>query len=98
MDWGSGGGSGIVDTGTFAQIVQPQFVDVLNSGYQLNCDTIVYGGSYTSVAAYADTNVHFYSVVKPPTTGLDWKVWLVRIEYVNEQPYLFGAVHYVWEP
>jgi hypothetical protein len=100
LDWGSGGGSGIVDTGTFAQIVQPQFVDVLNSAYQLNCDEIIYGASYTDVMRYAETNIHFYSVLKPPTPGIDfdWKVWLVRIEYLNAQPYLFGAVHYEWEP
>ena len=98
INWGSGGGSGIDDKGTFAQIVQPQFVDVLNSAYQLNCDEIIYGRSYTNVMQYADTNIHFYSVVKPPTMVMDWKVWLIRIEYVNGQPYLFGAVHYVWEP
>jgi hypothetical protein len=98
MDWGSGGGSGVVDTGTFAQIVQPQMVDVLNSAYQLNCDALSYGGTYTNVTAYTQTNIHFYSVVKPPTMVMDWKVWLIRVEYVNGQPYLFGAVHYVWEP
>jgi hypothetical protein len=98
LDWGSGGGSGVVDTGTFAQIVQPQMVEVLNSAYQLNCDALSYGQSYTDVARYADTNIHFYSVIKPPAMDFDWKVWLVRVEYVNGQPYLFGAVHYVWEP
>ena len=98
INWGSGGGSGINDTGTFALIVQPQMVDVLNSTYQLNCDEIIYGRSYTNVMQYANTNIHFYSVVKPPTVVLDWKVWLIRIEYVNGQPYLFGTVHYVWEP
>jgi hypothetical protein len=36
--------------------------------------------------------------MKPPVTDFDWKVWLIRIEYVNGQPYLVGAVHYVWEP
>ena len=100
IDWGSGGGSGIVDTGTLAQVVQPQMVDVLNSPYQLNCDALSYGQTYTNVTAYSNTNIHYYSVVKPPTPEIvfDWKVWLIRIEYVNGQPYLFGAVHYVWEP
>lgn len=98
VNWGSGGGSGIIDTGTFAQIVQPQMFDVLNSAYELNCDALSYGQSYTNVAGYAGTNIHFYSVVRPPTNVLDWKVWLIRIEYVNGTPYLFGAVHYVWEP
>jgi hypothetical protein len=98
INWGSGGGSGINDMGTFAQIVQPQMIDVLNSAYQLNCDEIIYGRSYTNVMQYADTNIHFYSVAKPPTMVMDWKVWLIRIEYVNGSPYWFGAVHYVWEP
>lgn len=98
VNWGSGGGSGIIDTGTFAQIVQPQMFDVLNSAYELNCDALSYGQSYTNVAGYAGTNIRFYSVARPPTNVLDWKVWLIRIEYVNGQPYLFGAVHYVWEP
>ena len=100
IKWGSGGRSGIVDIGPFAQIVQPQMVDVLNSPYQLNCDALSYGQSYTNVLGYTNTNIHYYSVVKPPTPDivLDWKVWLIRIEYVNGHPYLFGAVHYVWEP
>jgi len=98
ISWGSGGGSGIVDIGTFAQIVQPQWVDVLNSAYQLNCDALSYGQTYTNVWGYANTNIHYYSVVKPPTMVMDWKIWLIRIEYENGQPYLFGAVHYVWEP
>jgi photosystem II stability/assembly factor-like uncharacterized protein len=98
ITWGSGGGSGKVDTGTFAQVVQPEMIDVLNSAYQLNCDALSYGQSYTDVSRYAATPIRFYSVVKPPTTDLDWKVWLVRIEYVNGKPYVFGAVHYVWEP
>ena len=100
INWGSGGGSGANNEGTFAQIVQPQMMDVLNSNYQLNCDEVVYGKTYTNVLQYqyANTNIHFYSVIKPPTNVMDWKVWLVRIEYVNGQPYLFGTVHYVWEP
>jgi hypothetical protein len=96
--WGSGGGSGLDDTGTFTQIVQPQMVDVLNSAYELNCDALSYGQTYTNVVSYTNTNIHYYSVVKPPTMVMDWKVWLIRIEYVDNSPYLFGAVHYVWEP
>jgi hypothetical protein len=98
INWGSGGGSGNIDSGTFAQIVQPQIVDVFNSAYELNCDALSYGQSYTNVVSYTKTNIHYYSVVKPPIVELDWKVWLIRIEYVNGSPHLFGAVHYVWEP
>lgn len=98
INWGSGGGSGIDNTGTFAQVVQPQLVDVLNSAYQLNCEALSYGQTYTNVVSYANSNIHYYSVVKPPVNEMDWKVWLVRIEYVNGTPYVFGAMHYMWEP
>jgi hypothetical protein len=97
-DWGSGGGSGAMDTGTFAQIVQPQLVDVLNSPYELNCNALSYGKDYTNVQNYASSNMPYYSVAKPPTNVMDWKVWLLRIEYVNGQPYFSAAMHYVWEP
>ena len=98
IDWGSGGASGISDIGTFAQIVQPQLVDVLNSTYQLNCDDPSYASMYSNPWPY--TNIHYYAVVKPPTPDVvfDWKVWLVGFEYVNGQPYLFGTIHFVWEP
>jgi len=45
-------------------------------------------------------DIHYYAVVKPGTPGidLDWKIWLVGFEYVNGQPYLYGANRYVWEP
>jgi len=98
IDWGSGGASGIEDIGTFAQIVQPQINDVFNSAYELKCDDPSYASMYPNPWPY--TNVHYYAVVKPPMPGVvfDWKVWLIGVEYVNGAPYLFGTVHYVWEP
>lgn len=98
INWGSGGASGIVDIGTFAQIVQPQMIDVLNSTYELHCDDPSHASMYPNSWSYS--NIHYYAIVKPPTPDVvfDWKVWLVGFEYVNGQPYLFGAIHFVWEP
>ena len=98
IDWGSGGASGITDIGTFAQIVQPQLADVLNSSYELHCNEPSYASMYPTPWRYV--NINYYAVVKPPTpeTVFDWKVWLVGFEYINGQPYLFGVTHFVWEP
>jgi hypothetical protein len=97
INWGAGP-SGTPDVGTFAQIVQPDLAGVLASGYQLSCDDPSYADMFPHPWAYF--NIHYYAVVQPATPGneMDWKVWLLGFEYVDGQPYLFGTVHYIWEP
>jgi hypothetical protein len=97
-NWGTGPAAGPTGTmGTFAQIVQPDFVDVFNSSYQLGCDNPSYADMF--VNPWFHTNIHYYSILKPPSPDMfDWKVWLVGFEYVDSVPYLYGTVHYVWEP
>jgi hypothetical protein len=96
-NWGAGPAAGLGVSGTFAQIVQPDMAEVFNSGYQLGCDNPSYADMF--VNPWPNTNIHYYSILKPPSSNLlDWKVWLVGFEYVNGQPYLYGTVHYVWEP
>jgi hypothetical protein len=97
IDWG-GGPSGISDIGTFAQIVQPKMNTVLNSAYELTCDDISYGKSFVPTWPYV--NIHYYSVVKPPTPDIvfDWENHITSIEYVNGKPYLFSTVRVIWEP
>ncbi len=96
-NWGTGPAAGPTGTiGTFAQIVQPDLVDVFNSSYQLGCDNPSYADMFPNAWSY--TNIHFYSITKPPTTALDWKVWLIGFEYVDGAPYIYSTVHYVWEP
>jgi len=96
-NWGAGPVAGPGVSGTFAQIVQPDMVDVFNSSYQLGCDNPSYASMF--VNPWPHTNIHYYSILKPPSSNLfDWKVWLIGFEYVGGQPYLYGTVHYVWEP
>jgi photosystem II stability/assembly factor-like uncharacterized protein len=98
-DWGSPPGVGGPSiSGTFAQIVQPHFVDVFNSSYQLGCDNPSYAAGM-SPNPWPSTNIHFYSITKPPTADVfDWKVWLVGFEYVDGKPYLYATILYIWEP
>jgi photosystem II stability/assembly factor-like uncharacterized protein len=96
-NWGAGPVAGPGVSGTFAQIVQPDMVDVFNSSYQLGCDNPSYASMFVNPWPHAD--IHYYSILKPPSSNLfDWKVWLIGFEYVDGQPYLYGTVHYVWEP
>jgi hypothetical protein len=98
FDWGTGPEAGPTGThGTFAQVVQPDLLDVFNSSYQLGCENPSYAQMYVNPWPY--TNIHYYSILKPPTSDVfDWKVWLIGFEYVDGVPYLYGTVHYVWEP
>ncbi|MBE3037249.1 MAG: hypothetical protein IMZ62_00315, partial [Chloroflexi bacterium] len=45
-------------------------------------------------------NVNFYTVYKPGTPGvdLDFRYWLVGVEFVQGQPYVFALIHFAWEP
>ncbi len=97
VNWGSAPGEGGPGhSGTFAQIVQPDLVDVFNSNYQLKCNDPSYASMYPNAWPYP--GIDYYSVVKLPTNTFDWKVWLVGFEYVNGQPYLYGTIHYVSSP
>jgi hypothetical protein len=97
-NWGSGPAAGPAGTmGTFAQVVQPDMVDVFNSSFQVGCDNPSYADMY--VNPWPHTNIHYYSILKPPSANaFDWKVWLIGFEYVDGVPYLYGTIHYVWEP
>ena len=45
------------------------------------------------------TNIHYYNLYKPATDQqLDFRTWLIGVEYINGQPYLHSMVSIVWEP
>ncbi len=97
INWGAGP-SGINDLGTFSQIVQPQLAAVLNASYQLYCNDPRSASMFVNPWPYL--NLNYDSVYKPATPGvdLDWKNWITGFEYVNGQPYIFGMIHFIWEP
>jgi hypothetical protein len=97
-EWGSPPGAGGPNVnGTFAQVVQPELVNVFSSNYQLGCENPSYAAD-VSANPWPSTNIHYYSIVKPPTDVFDWKVWLIGFEYVDGVPYLYNTIHYIWEP
>ncbi len=97
-DWGTAeGAGGPSQTGTFAEVVQPQLAEVLGSAYQLSCDDPANASMFPRAWPYM--NIHYYAVVKPGETNvLDWRIWLLGFEYADGQPFLFSTIYYVWAP
>jgi hypothetical protein len=99
--WGVHPASGESIRGSFRDVVLPDLDQVLGGEYQTACNEIVMGGSnyaYEWPSEYSSIN--YYSVFKPGTPGvdLDWRTWLVGVEYSRGRPYLFSLVHLFWEP
>ena len=99
--WGAAPGSGLETDGAFHVVVLPKLLDVFDANYTLTCNSLGSAAQYGSdpwPLEYA--NVNYYTVYKPGTPGddLDWRYWLVGVEYVQGQPYVFGLIHFQWEP
>ena len=99
MDWGAAP-SGWETKGTFNEVILPALLKVFTKDYLLDCDQIQIGGAtYKAVWPYA--GVSFYSVYYPGTpanNNLDWRTWLVGMEYVDGKPYLYAMMQFFWEP
>jgi len=100
-DWGASPGSGLEANGSFHVVVLPKLQEVFNASYTLNCDIPGVAASFSSQPWPSEyTNVNYYGIYKPGTAGvdLDWRLWLVGVEYVQGQPYVFSLIHFEWEP
>lgn len=101
MNWGLHPASGLEVKGIFREVVLPHLSDVLLQQYTLTCHDLATGGSsYIYLWPFDYSNINFVSMYKPGSPGveLDWRTWLVGIEYVKSKPYLFALIHLFWEP
>ena len=97
-NWG-GGPSGQPDIGTFVQIIQPKMMDTLNApNRETYCDDL--SGVLSFFDPWPYHTVRFYNLRKPSTLPelLDFRTWLIGIEYINNQPYLYAMISFVSEP
>jgi hypothetical protein len=100
-NWGASPASGLDEVGSFHEVILPNLLDVFNASYTLSCNAVQTGGaSYDTSWPAEYAGVNFYSVYRPGAAGdeLNWRTWLVGVEYVGGQPVLFGLVHLAWEP
>ncbi|MDT8897818.1 hypothetical protein QYE77_06020 [Thermanaerothrix sp. 4228-RoL] len=100
-NWGANPASGLDTRGSFQEAVLPVLRDAIQNPHEIRCNDRTVGGvaeEYAWPARYRNINV--YKIFKPGTPGidLDWRIWLVGVEYVENNPYLFALIHFQWEP
>ena len=100
VDWGPAPASGQETKGSFHETIIPALLAVFTQNYTLTCNQVQVGGaSYKATWPYPGIN--FYSVYYPGTQAngnQDWRTWLLGMQYVNGQPYLYAIMPFQWEP
>ena len=102
VEWGAAPGSGEPTPGTFAAQPLPKLQEVFGAAYTLHCNDTLDLATF-SIEPWPPEykNINFYTVYKPGTDqfgGLDWRAWIVGVEYVQGAPKLFALIHFQWEP
>ncbi len=100
-NWGAAPGSGLDTIGSFQARVLPSLQEVFTAGYTLTCNSLGSAPQYGSQPWPVEyTGINYYTVFKPGTPGvdLDFRYWLVGVEYYQGQPYVFAMIHFAWEP
>ena len=98
FNWGAGP-RGEPDYGTFKDIIQPKMLDVLNApNMETYCDSL--DKVYPLYRPWPYPGIRYYNLYRPGTPGvdLDFRTWLIGIEYYQGEPYIYGMVNIVWEP
>lgn len=98
-DWGAHPASGENVTGAFHEVVVPELQKFFAQSYTLYCNELRYGGAtYQPNWAYEG---NFYALHIPGTEEfgfLDWRTWVIGIDYVNGKPYIYALTQFFWEP
>lgn len=100
-NWGQAPASGLVTIGSFHIAVLPYLQEVFEASYTLTCNSLGSAPQYgTNPWPVQYANVNYYTVLKPGTLGIDvdFRYFLVGVEFIQGQPSIFGLVHFAWEP
>jgi hypothetical protein len=99
VNWGSAPGSGADVVGSFHKLIVPDLLKVFSQTYTLKCNNIQAGGATYNI--FWPYQGFFYSAFFAGTQAngsLDWRTWMIGIEYVNGKPYIYTIMQYFWEP
>ncbi|GAB4499631.1 MAG: hypothetical protein OHK0052_14940 [Anaerolineales bacterium] len=104
LRWGTADGSGETIRGSFAEVIVPLLLDVLENDFSQHCNTLEFGvasGGSAGIVAfpgeYANLNYLALYRAAPPEQEFDWRTWAIGIEFVDGKPYLMLLVQYHWE-
>ncbi|MCU0485032.1 MAG: SH3 domain-containing protein [Anaerolineales bacterium] len=103
-DWGIQEGSGLELKGSFKELVYPKLVDVFSQTHTVHCNVLEQGtsaGGTTGIVAWPVeySNLNFMALYRaaPASQELNWRTWVVGIEYVNGIPYVAVLMQFYWE-
>lgn len=98
-DWGAEPGSGQEKKGAFHDVIVSDMVKVFNQSYTLHCNEIRHGGaSYDIRWPYTKDFYSIYDAGTQQNGNLDWRTWVVGVEYVNGKPFIYALMQFFWEP
>jgi hypothetical protein len=87
--------------GTFDQIIPEQLLETFNSAPEIVCNSLKTGTTGREVEWPEEySNLRFYAFHQPatePGNQLNWRTWVVAVEYVEGVPYLALLVGYKGE-
>jgi uncharacterized protein YgiM (DUF1202 family) len=102
VSWGAAPGSGEETEGSFTAQPLPKLQEVFGANYSVHCNDPLDLATFSLQPVPPEySNINFYTVYKPGTEqygGLDWRAWIVGVEYVGGKPTLFSLIHFQWEP
>lgn len=102
VDWGDEPGSGFEKIGTFSEIPLPMLLEVFGANHELYCNEVGIAATFAPEPWPSEySNINFYQIFKSGTeqyAGMDWRSWLVGVEYIKGEPYLFSLLHFQWTP
>ena len=101
FDWGTADGSGLPVVGPFKDAVLPKLRDVLDADFTQHCNILESGtsaggttGQLTWPTEYANLNYIALFRAAPASEEMNWRTWVVGIEYVGGVPYLAVLIQY----
>jgi hypothetical protein len=99
--WGFERDSELAIEGTFNQIIPEQLLKIFNPTAEIVCNSLKTGTTGREVEWPEEySNLRFYAFHQPafePGNQLNWKTWVVAVEYVEGVPYLTLLVGYKGE-
>jgi hypothetical protein len=99
VDWGIAPGSGLDTVGSFHELIVPDLLKVFGQTYTLKCNNIQAGGAAYSI--FWPYQGGYYSAFFAGTQAngsLDWRTWVIGIEYANGKPFIYAMMQFFWEP
>ncbi len=100
--WGAEPGSGRETVGTFRDVPLPALLEVFTAAHERYCNDPGITALFSPQPWPEEYHgLNYYTLYKPGSEqygGLDWRAWLVGVEYVQDAPYVFALIHFQWEP